>query len=77
MMLLMMHQPHLHQPWRLDRCSIHSFIQGYTPSGFSKATWDAEMLSYRRAIATIVDQMARNTSLMGDNRRVDICCDHI
>ena len=26
MMLLMMHQPHLHQPWRLDRCSpfIHS-----------------------------------------------------
>ena len=28
MMLLMMHQPHLHQPWRLDRCNpfIHSFI---------------------------------------------------
>ena len=21
MMLLMMHQPHLHQPWRLDRCN--------------------------------------------------------
>ena len=28
MMFLMMHQPHLHQPWRLDRCNpfIHSFI---------------------------------------------------
>ena len=27
MMLLMMHQTHLHQPWRLDRCNpiIHSF----------------------------------------------------
>ena len=26
MMLLMMHQPHLHQPWRLDRCDtfIHT-----------------------------------------------------
>ena len=26
MMFLMMHQPHLHQPWRLDRCNpfIHS-----------------------------------------------------
>lgn len=51
--------------------------EGYTPSGFAKATWDAELLSYRQAIATIVDQMARDTSLMGDNRRVDICCDHI
>ena len=28
MMLLMMHQPQLHQPWRLDACSpcIHMFI---------------------------------------------------
>ena len=28
MMLLMMHQPHLHQPWRLDRCypSSHAFV---------------------------------------------------
>ena len=29
---LMMHQPHLHQPWRLDRCNpfIHSlaFVRG-------------------------------------------------
>ena len=26
MMLLLMHQPHHHQPWRLDRCNpfIHS-----------------------------------------------------
>ena len=23
MMLLMMHQPHLHQLWRLDRCNPH------------------------------------------------------
>ena len=23
MMLLMMHQPYLHQPWRLDRCAIY------------------------------------------------------
>ena len=22
MMLLMMHQPHLHQPWRLDKCDL-------------------------------------------------------
>ena len=54
-----------------------SGFEGYTPSGFSKATWDDELLSYRQAIATIVDQMARDTSLMGDNRRVDIDCDHI
>ena len=28
LMLLMMRQPHLHQPWRLDRCNtfIHSFL---------------------------------------------------
>ena len=23
MMLLVMHQPHLHEPWRLDRCNAH------------------------------------------------------
>ena len=29
--VLMMHQPHPHQPWRLDRCNpfIHSFMQQF------------------------------------------------
>ena len=26
MMLLMMHQPHLHQPWRLDRCGLFNLL---------------------------------------------------
>ena len=31
--LLMMHQPHLHQPWRLDRCNpfIHSWVTQMCP----------------------------------------------
>ena len=40
MMLLMMHQPHLHQPWRLHRC--HPFI--YSLGGLEGPCW-------RRALA--------------------------
>ena len=28
-MLLMMHQPHLHQPWRLDRCNLLIMLDTY------------------------------------------------
>ena len=54
-----------------------SGYEGYTPGGFTMAAWEHQMLSYRQAIATIVDQMARNTDLMGNNCRVDISVDHI
>ena len=46
--------------------------EGYTPDGFTKEKWEHQVLSYRRAIVTIVDQMARNYNLMGNNYRVDI-----
>ena len=34
MMLLMIHQPHLHQPWRLNRCNpfIHSTLPRFLRS---------------------------------------------
>ena len=47
---------------------------GTKPDGtkITKAQWDASNLLYRQAIATIVDQMAKDYSLMGDNRRVNV-----
>lgn len=53
---------------------------GYTntpPPGYNKTTWDAEMYSYRQAIATIVYQMGQNNSLMCDNTRIEIAVNHL
>ena len=50
MMFLMMHQPHLHQPWRLDRCNpfIHSFLLrfriGAQPAGWVWAAASAPLM---------------------------------
>ena len=47
MMFLMMHQPHLHQPWRLDRCNpfIHSFLTTCS-SGTSRSWWNPSAASW-------------------------------
>ena len=56
-----------------------SGYQGTTPSSFANraAEWDKEMLSYRQAVATMVDLMAKDTTLMGDNRRIEIVVDWV
>ena len=57
-MLLMMHQPHLHQPWRLDRCNpfiyslqlskhVKVIPEGADQQGRPPATWMIKLRKYR------------------------------
>ena len=47
LMLLMMHQPHLHQPWRLDRCMYCSLTH--------VLLWTPELVRHAMNIYTQVD----------------------
>lgn len=66
----------VHQPAAASALNFirggRSGYDGNAPQGHTKEDWDASNLLYRRAIATMVDQMAKDYTLMGDNRRINI-----
>ena len=76
MMFLMMHQPHLHQPWRLDRCNpfIHMPLFASCPARPARLRQQPGPLEDLSALACMCMSYALNAVFQnGDSCRCPMC----